>query len=77
MYIRMYAGTDYTTGLLTVTFLPGVPSSSRVFISIVDDDIFEANETIIFTIGPGSRPRVTGQSDCMLTITIVDNDGGE
>ena len=73
----MYAGTDYTSGSYIVIFSPGVTNSAAVFISIVDDDIFEANEIIIFTIGPSSHRRVTGQSDCMLTITIVDNDGGE
>ena len=73
----MYAGTDYTSGSYIVNFSPGVTNSAIVLIFIIDDDIFEANEIIIFTIDPVSQRRVTRQSDCMLTITIVDNDGGE
>ena len=45
-------------------------------IAITDDNIFEANESFSLTVDPSSLPsRVFVQPDCMLTITIDDDDG--
>ena len=44
--------------------------------SIIDDNIFEANESFTLTINSSSLPsRVLVQPDCVLIITIVDDDG--
>ena len=78
MYVHTYAGgADYASVPHFADFPPGGMSSLPLSISIIDDNIFEANETIILVIGPTSHPRVSAQPGCMLVITIVDNDGEE
>ena len=45
-------------------------------ISITDNEIFEANESFYLAFNSSSLPsRVLSQPDCVLMITIVDNDG--
>ena len=74
----MYAATggdDYVPGPFVVTIPTG--DASFIFnISIIDDDIFEANESFSVTIDPSSLPsRVLVQPECVLMVTIVDDDG--
>ena len=52
-----------------------IPTPTPYEIRIIDDNTFEANESFILTIDPSSLPnRVLIQPDCMLMVTIVDND---
>ena len=45
-------------------------------LSIVDDNIFEGTETFTLTIDSFSLPsQVSLQADCVLMVTIVDDDG--
>ena len=82
-YVRMYkifndiitGGNDYVSGPFNITF-PAGRTSANFNISIHNDNIFETNESLSLTVDPSSLPsRVMLQSDCMLVITIVDNDG--
>ena len=67
---------DYKFGPFNVT-IPAGEISVPFYISINDDNIFEGNETFSLTIDSPSLPsRVLVQSDCVLMITIVDDDGG-
>ena len=53
-------------------------SSLPVDIFITNDDIFEANESFSLTINSSSLPsRVFVKPDCVLMITITDNDNSE
>ena len=57
-----------------VLFSYGITDSGSL--AIFDDNIFEANESFILTIDSSTLPnRVLVQPDCMLVVTIVDNDG--
>ena len=68
-------GDDYETGLFNVT-IPAGEISVPFNISIIDNNIFEANESFTLTIDSSSLPsRVPVWRDCMLMITIVDDDG--
>ena len=68
-------GYDYESKPFNVT-IPAGEISVPFNISIIEDNIFETTETFIFTIDSSSLPsRVLLQSDCMLMITIVDDDG--
>ena len=70
-------GDDYIFGPFSVT-IPAGEISVPFNISIIDDNIFERNETFSLTIDPSSLPsRVLLQSpgNCMLMITIMDDDG--
>ena len=68
-------GEDYELGPLNVTILAGHISVS-FNISIIDDIIFEQNEFFTLTIDSSSLPNgVSVQPDCMLMITIMDDDG--
>lgn len=80
-YVRKYVnnitgGDDYHSGPFSVIIPAGeISVSSDIFI-IVDDNIFEGNELISLTINSSSLPsRVFIQPNCMLMVTIVDNDG--
>lgn len=75
MYILVTESDDYNTGPISVTIPAGVMSVS-CNISVIDDNIFEANESLILTIDQYSLPsRVVVQPDCMAIVTIVDDDG--
>jgi len=68
-------GEDYESGPFDVMIAPGITSVS-LNISIFDNNIFEANETFNLTINQSTLPdRVYLQPGCMLTVTIVDDDG--
>ena len=68
-------GDDYKNGPFCV-IIPAGEISVPFNISTIDDNIFEANETFTLTIDSSSLPsRVIVQPDCVLMITIVDDDG--
>ena len=55
--------------------ISGGASSGSSSLAIIDDNIFEANESFILTIDSFSLgSRVLVQPDCMTVVTIVDND---
>ena len=75
MCILVTEGDDYKTGPISVTIPAGTMSVS-FNVSVIDDNIFEANESLILTIDQSSLPsRVVVQPDCMAIVTIVDDDG--
>ena len=66
---------DYESGPFNVTIPAG--EISVVFnISIIDDNIFERNESFSLSIN-SSFPicETLSPSDCVITVTILDNDG--
>ena len=68
---------DYDSGPYTVTFPAGMTSAS-FDIPIINDTIFEGNETFMLTIDPASlltNVDVTVGSPDQATVTIVDDDG--
>ena len=68
-------GDDYEPGPFSV-IIPAGEISVTFNISIIDDNIFEANESFTLTIDSSSLPsRVLVQPDCVLMVTIVDDDG--
>ena len=74
MYVTT-VGDDYETGPFNVT-IPTGEISILFSIPIVNDSIFEANESFILTIDSSTLPsRVIVQSNCMTVVTIVDDDG--
>ena len=76
-YCIITGGDDYQRGPFSVT-IPAGEISVPFNISIIDDNIFEENESFTLTIESSSLPsRFLLQPDCVLIITIVDNDGGE
>ena len=69
---------DYEPGPFTVIVSAGDISSVSFNITIIDDDVFEANESFILIIDPSTVPsRVIVQPHCMTVVTIVDDDKGE
>ena len=79
MYVYTYVGSiDYVSGPYFAEFHNGGMSGLPVDISIIDDNIFETDEIFSLTINSSSLPsRVLVKPDCILTITITDNDDGE
>ena len=74
MYITM-VGDDYETGPFNVT-IPAGEISVSFNVSLINDNVFEANESFILTIDSSSLPSgVLVQPDCMTVVTIVDDDG--
>ena len=69
-------GNDYKNETLNVT-IPAENFSVAFNISIIDDDIFEINESFTVTIDSSSLPHgfIVPAEDCMMMITIVDDDG--
>ena len=68
-------GDDYEPGPFNVT-IPAGETSVPFNISIIDDNVFERNETFNISVDSSSLPsRVLVQPDCVLMITIVDDDG--
>ena len=82
VYVRMYVcmyittvGDDYKTGPFNVT-IPAGEISVSFNVSLINDNVFEANESFILTIDSSSLPSgVLVQPDCMTVVTIVDDDG--
>ena len=75
-YLIITGGGDYESGPFSIR-IPAGEISVGFNISIIDsNNIFEMNETFSLTIDPSSLPnRVYQQLNCMLTVTIVDDDG--
>ena len=68
-------GDDYESGPFVAT-IPAGETSLAFNISIIDDNIFEQNEFFTLTIDSSSLPtRVSMQRNCLLVVTIVDDDG--
>lgn len=66
------AGKDYTAISSTLTFSPGI--TNRTFsLSILDDGLYEDNETVFFILSPGVNSNVATPNPAMLTVD-VDND---
>ena len=68
---------DYESETFNIT-IPAGEINVPFNISIIDDNTLEANESFSLTIDSSSLPsRVLLQPDCMLTVTIVDDDDSE
>lgn len=64
---------DYTLGATSVTFPDGNGANQTVTVTIVDDAIVEANETVDFEISNPSGGAIIGTTN-QSTLTITDND---
>ncbi len=67
------SGTDYTLADGTLTISAGATSGSITIAGIVDDELDEANETVIITLSNPNNA-ILG-NDSVHTYTINDNDG--
>ena len=67
------SGTDYTLANGTLTISAGETSGTITIAGIVDDDLDEANETVIITLSNPNNA-ILG-NDSVHTYTINDNDG--
>ena len=67
------SGTDYTLANGTLTISAGATSGTITIAGIVDDELAEANETVIITLS-GPNNAVLG-NDSVHTYTIKDDDG--
>ena len=77
-YCAITGGVDYINRPLSVLIPAGEITASFRILTIIDDFIFEANESFTLTIDSSSLPsRVSVQPDSRAIVTIVDNDGGE
>jgi len=66
---------DYDSGPYTVMFTAGW-TSALCNIPIIDDNLFETNESFSLTIIQGSLPTgVSRGSHNQVTVVILDNDG--
>ena len=75
-YIHMciVVGNDYESGPFNIT-IPAGETRATFSIPIINNNIFEDNETFTLTIDPSSLPsRVHQQMNCLLVVTIVDDD---
>ena len=64
---------DFVPGKFNVT-IPAGETSVLLNISIINDNVIEENESFNLTIN-SSHAICEILSDCILTLTIVDNDG--
>ena len=77
-YNATIGGEDYVPGSFNVTIAAGDIRSVVLDIAIIDDDIFERNESFSLNIDSSSLPsRVLVPPDCISVITIEDDDDGE
>ena len=69
-------GNDYKNETFNIT-IPAGDTCASFNISIIVDDISEANESFSVTINSSSLPHrfLVPAEDCMMMITIVDDDG--
>ena len=68
-------GDDYAPEQFNVAIAAG-ETNVPLSIVIIDDDIFEGNESFNISVDLSSLPdRVLVQPHCVLMVTIVDNDG--
>ena len=76
-YYAITGGEDYRPGPFLV-FIDAGEINVTFIISIIDDDVFERNESFILTIDSSSLPsRVSVQPDSRAIVTIVDDESGE
>ena len=76
-YTYIYVGDDYKSGPFNVT-IPTGETTAYFNISVIDDDVFEADESFSVTIDPSSlSSTLLLRPSCLLIIRIVDDDGGE
>ena len=76
IHVIITGGDDYKNGPFNVTIPAGNISVPFNISIIIDDNVFETNESFTLTIDSSSLPsRVSVQLDCVLMITIVDDDG--
>lgn len=68
------ASTDYIAQNGTITFTPGI-SERFINIEIIDDDIFEQDESFFIQLSNPTNGAVLGQK-CLATILILDDDHG-
>ena len=65
---------DYESGPFNVT-IPSEYFNMSFNISIINNSVYEDNETFIVTIDPYTLPsRIHQQPNCNLVVTIVDDD---
>ena len=77
-YNATTGGEDYDPGPFNVTIAAGDIRSVTLDIEIIDDDIFERNESFSLNIDSSSLPsRVLVPPDCISVVTIEDDDDGE
>ena len=56
--------------------IPAGDTSIKFNISIIDDNLFERDESFFVTVDSSTLPsRILVQPDCMAVVTIVDDDG--
>ena len=70
-------GDDYESGEFNVT-IPAGEIIVSFNVTIIEDDMFEINETFSLTIDPSSSVSCGVEEDpgdCITVVTIVDNDG--
>jgi hypothetical protein len=67
------AGVDYGALPPTVRFFPGQTTVSFP-VEILDDGVFEGDETLIVELADPNLPDVTIGTHGVLTLTIIDND---
>ena len=66
---------DYESGPFSIAVIAGEIRVSYN-ISIINNNIFEASESFTLSINSSSLPsKVLIEPDCMLVVTIVDDDG--
>lgn len=74
LYILYTGGDDYVSGPFNVT-IPAESINVSFNIPIINNDIYEDNKRFAVTIDPYTLPsRIHLQHNCMLTVTIVDDD---
>ena len=74
-YAIIIGNEDYKHGPFNVT-IPAGETSVLFNISIIDDNVFEGNESFSITIDSFFLPsRVLVQPGCMLMVMVMDNDG--
>ena len=70
-------GDDYESGKFNVT-IPAGEITVSFNVTIIEDDVFEINETFSLIIDPSSSVSCAVEEDpvdCITVVTIVDNDG--
>lgn len=68
------AGSDYQTAAGTLSWADGDAASKTFTVTIIDDTVIEANETVNLTLSaPTGGATLGGQATAVLT--IIDNDG--
>ena len=68
-------GDDYESEVFNVA-IPAGDTSIKFNISIIDDNLFERDESFFVTVDSSTLPsRILVQPDCMAVVTIVDDDG--